>query len=187
MTEFLDTFILPLEREGIPYVVTGSVAAMAYGEPRLTNDIDLVIEITEPAVAALARAFPESDYYLPPAEVIHAERVRSLRGHFNVIHLDSMLKADLYLAGEDPLHRFALSRPLALEIEGRIVKFAPIEYVIVRKLEFFREGLSEKHLRDIASMLIESGDEIDQTLLDEEIVSRGLGSAWEHARSLAEG
>jgi hypothetical protein len=57
---------------------------------------------------------------------------------------------------------------------------APPEYVIVRKLEFYREGRSEKHLRDILSMIDRSSDEIDESLLLELIEKQGLASVWQH-------
>ncbi len=185
MIELISTFIEPLEREGLRYLVTGSVAAMAYGEPRLTNDIDLILEIQLSDIPALTRAFPESDYYLPPAEIIQTEQIRPQRGHFNIFHLETMLKADVYLAGTDPLHRWAFQNRLCLEIESIQVAFAPPEYVILRKLEFFREGGSEKHLRDIATMLVESATQIDASYLDSEVSARGLTAGWQKARDIA--
>ena len=62
MTELVELFVLPLERAGIPYVGTGSLAAMAYGEPRLTNDIDLILDLRPDAVASLEGCFPESEF-----------------------------------------------------------------------------------------------------------------------------
>ena len=55
---------------------------------------------------------------------------------------------------------------------------APPEYVIVRKLEFYREGGSDKHLRDIRSMLAVSGDQINRAELDGWIRGRGLEAQW---------
>ncbi len=87
MIELLDVFVDPLERHGFHYLVTGSIGAMAYGEPRLTNDIDLILEIQSEDVAPLFSAFPESDFHLPPSEVIQSERIRMQRGHFNIVHV----------------------------------------------------------------------------------------------------
>lgn len=185
MIELIATFIAPLEREGLRYLVTGSVAAMAYGEPRLTNDIDLILEIQISDIPSLVRAFPESDYYLPPAEVIQTEQIRAQRGHFNIFHLETMLKADIYLAGTDPLHRWAFQHCQRLEIESLQVAFAPPEYVVIRKLEFFREGGSEKHLRDIASILIESTAQIDNAYLAEQVRILGLSEPLQRAKELA--
>jgi len=158
MTELVDIFIKPMEEAGLDYFVTGSVAAMVYGEPRLTNDINLVVFIKAAETAILARAFPETGYYLPPDDVLQLEAIRSQRGHFNVIHLPTMLKADMYFSGKDELHRWAHDNKRVFTIDGTAVSFAPPEYVIVRKLQYYKEGRSEKHLRDIGAMLAESGD-----------------------------
>ena len=57
-------FLDPLERLGLPYCITGSVAASVYGEPRLTADIDVVLLLEAPRIPALQAAFPEADYYV---------------------------------------------------------------------------------------------------------------------------
>ena len=63
-------FIRPLNRLGIAYMVTGSAASMAYGIPRVTLDIDMVVELTVAQTALLASAFPQQSYYCPPREQI---------------------------------------------------------------------------------------------------------------------
>jgi hypothetical protein len=72
-------FVRPLNRAGIRYVVTGSVAAIFYGEPRLTHDVDFVVFLTDADVQALAKLFPAADFYLPPAEIISTEARREQR------------------------------------------------------------------------------------------------------------
>ena len=181
MIELIDTFIRPLNGHGIRYFITGSVASMVYGEPRLTNDIDVVLEIGTHDISKLVDAFPEADFYLPPAEVIETELLRGSRGHFNIISQHSMLKADVYLVGSDPLQRWGMEQAKTLDIDGMPVCFAPPEYVILRKLEFFREGGSEKHLRDIAAMLAESASEMDLDSLQQRIHQLGLEPQWQAA------
>jgi hypothetical protein len=146
-------FLLPLERLGLPYCVTGSVAASIYGEPRLTADIDVVLLLGAGDIAALRAAFPESSYYVPPDEALRVELARGLRGTFNLIHHASHFKADIYLAGRDPLHAWALKNRRRIRLEAGEAWIAPPEYVILRKLEYFREGGSDKHLRDIRFIL----------------------------------
>ena len=97
----------PLHSTGIAYMITGSVAAIAYGEPRMTNDVDLVLKFAPGDAAELAAAFPTADYYVPPPEVMEEERQRPRHGHFNIIHHETGLRADIYLAGDDPLHEWA--------------------------------------------------------------------------------
>jgi hypothetical protein len=182
--ELIDTFIRPLISSGLPYAVTGSVAAMAYGEPRLTNDIDLVLEIKIADIPRLVEAFPEADFYLPPSEVIASEIVRGNRGHLNIISQLSLLKADVYLVSGDPLHHWAMENVRIIDIEGLPVAFTPPEYLIIRKLEFFREGGSHKHLRDIAAMLEESSDIMDHGFLNHHLESLGLTSQYQAAKAL---
>ena len=62
--ELLQKVVETFERLHNPYLVTGSVAAMAYGEPRMTNDIDIVAEISEGHIAGLLEAFPADGYYV---------------------------------------------------------------------------------------------------------------------------
>ena len=184
MIELIDTFIRPLISTGLPYAVTGSVAAMAYGEPRLTNDIDLVLEIKTTGIPRLTAAFPEADFYLPPSEVIASEIVRGTRGHLNIISQHSLLKADVYLVSGDPLHHWAMENVRIIDIDGLPVAFTPPEYLIIRKLEFFREGGSQKHLRDIAAMLEESSAIIDQDFLTHHLTALNLTSQFQLAQAL---
>lgn len=185
MIELIDTFIRPLNEHGIRYIITGSVASMVYGEPRLTNDVDVVLDITQADIPKLIEAFPEADFYLPPVEVIETELLRGSRGHFNIISQQSMLKADIYLAGTDPIQRWGIAGARILDIDDQPISFAPPEYVIIRKLEFYREGHSEKHLRDIASMLSESSSEINRDTLAEYLGQLGLEAQWQAALKLA--
>lgn len=179
-------FVDRLERAGIPYMVTGSVASMIYGEPRLTHHVDIVIELSRREAARLASAFEEDEFYCPPLEAIAAEAGRRVRGRFNLIHYTTGYKADLYLVGQDPLHRWAMAQRTLLAVGASQVWFAPPEYVILRKLEYYREGGSEKHLRDIAAMLDVSGDRIDRREIEERLRDLGLERAWAAAKDLAD-
>jgi hypothetical protein len=170
--------VRPLNRAGIRYVIGGGVAAIFYGEPRLTNDVDVVVFLKPTDIGRLPEVFPPVEFYLPPPETIAVEVAREQRGHFNIIHLDTSFKADMYLTGRDELNAWAFRRQRLIRYEGETLVLAPPEYVIVRKLEFFREGGSEKHLRDIRSMLAVSGDEIDRAELGEWIRGRGLEAEW---------
>jgi len=181
----VDTFVSRLEKLGIPYVVTGAVAAIIYGEPRLTNDVDLIMLMKNEDIERFIQAFPATEFYCPPAEILRIEIKRPYRGHFNLIHHDTGSKADIYLAGEDELHRWALAKKRDMVVEGERMKVAPPEYVIVRKLEYFREGGSEKHLRDIAGMVELSSDQIDYKELEEFIHRCGLEKEWAKAKSIA--
>ena len=92
----------------------------------------------------------------------------------------------MYLANEDPLHAAALAVRRRIVVDGVGVWVAPPEYVIVRKLEFYREGRSEKHLRDIRAMLRVSGELIDLGRLTAWVDRLGLQSEWSLVRSSVE-
>lgn len=171
-----------LENSGLKYMVTGATAAIIYGEPRLTNDIDIVIEMGEKDAGRITRSFPSDQFYCPPLEVLEQEARRSLRGHFNVIHHSTGFKADFYLKGKDDLHNWAIDRRKRFKLEGVSIWVAPPEYVILRKLEYYREGKSEKHLRDIAGMIEVSGELIDLTDLEKRVRLLGLEKEWEKAK-----
>jgi hypothetical protein len=101
-------FISRLVNLEADYLITGSVAAIIYGEPRLTHDIDLVLEILTENIDSLITAFPKEQFYVPPAEILKNEIRRTERGHFNLIHYESGFKADIYLTGKDEFQKWAL-------------------------------------------------------------------------------
>lgn len=175
-------FIDPLERSGLTYCVTGSIAAGMYGEPRTTNDIDVVLTLALSELARFQSVFPEEEFYVPPLEAILTEMRRTQRGMFNLLHHGSGYKADLFLAANDPLHPWALHHRQRKPYneacpEQDLLWIAPPEYVILRKLEYFREGDDTKHLRDIRYML-EVTPKVDQGFLDAQIERLGLQAQW---------
>jgi hypothetical protein len=172
-----------LHAAGIEYMVTGSVACIVYGEPRLTHDVDLVVSLRAADAEAVERAFPGDDFYVPPLEVLRVEQARALRGHFNIIHHDTGYKADVYVMGNDRLHAWAFSRRRRIPYEDVELVVAPPEYVIVRKLEFFREGGSQKHLDDIAGVLRVSAGDVDLGEVERLVAERGLAAEWAAARA----
>lgn len=176
--DLIQLFVDPLRRLQVRYLVSGSVAAMLYGEPRVTHDIDLILYLQHDHLARLPEVYPDTEFYLPPAEVISVEMAREQRGHFNVIHSTTGLKADCYLVNRDELHTWAFRHAREYRLEEGTIAVAPPEYVILRKLEYYREGGSEKHLRDIRSMLELSPEEIDRSEIDAWVGKRGLEREW---------
>ena len=172
----LAPFLEPLERLGFPYCVTGSVAASVYGEPRLTADIDVVLLLKVADIGRLRAVFPEADYYVPPDETLLAELSRSVRGTFNLIHHATQFKADIYLAARDPLHAWALEHRRRVGLEGGEAWIAPPEYVVLRKLEFLREGGQDKHVRDIR--FIRAATALDLQFVEIEVARLGLRAQW---------
>lgn len=168
----------PLRRANLPYMVTGGLAAIVYGEPRLTNDIDVVLRLEPQDADRLARAYSPTEYYVPPAETIKEEAARPAGGHFNILELETSLRADVYCLGSDPLGAWAMARRREVPIGNGTLWVAPIEYVILMKLRYYRESGSDRHLRDIAAMRRISGELIDEAALDVWIERLGLGAEW---------
>lgn len=177
-------FVSRLDKLGLRYMVTGAVASIIYGEPRLTHDIDLVVEVNEENAERFPKAFPSDEFYCPPIEIIKIEVKRPLRGHFNLIHRETGFKADVYMIGQDELHHWAMLKRRKIPMEGNSVWVAPPEYVILRKLQYYHEGKSEKHLRDIAGMMELSSENMDLEELQGKIKDHSLEREWKEAQKL---
>ncbi len=180
--DLVGLLVRPLEEAGLSYMVTGGVAAVIYGDPRFTRDVDVVLELSREEIPGLLSAFDPEDYYVPPGETLSEEVARSDGGHFNLIHRDTALRADVYLAGDDPFHAWALERRVTLDVTGGPMRVAPLEYVVVRKLEYFKASASDRHLRDVAMMLRFSGDEADEDALEEWARRQEVAHLLEEAR-----
>lgn len=170
-------FLEPLERLGIPYCITGSVAAGQYGQIRSTHDIDLVLLLTVPDIARFRAAFPIEDYYVPPTEVLVTELIRGSRGCLNLYHHRSGFKADLFFMVHDPLHLWAMKHRRRVPYGSGEVWMAPPEYVLLRKLEFFREGAQDKHIDDMRFMLAVT--KLDRAFIAVHVERLGLQAQWE--------
>jgi hypothetical protein len=106
--------------------------------------------------------------------VLDSEAARRQRGHFNIIHYATGFRADVYLAGDDPLHPWAMRGRRKVEFGDQFLWIAPPEYVIIRKLEFYREGHSEKHLGDIRGMLATCSETLERDWIDRMVRELGL-------------
>ena len=181
--ELLRYLVEAFEALGIDYMISGSQASIYYGEPRFTQDIDVVADVTPTHVAGLLERFPFPEFYVSEDAVREAIQVR---GQFNIIHPGSGLKIDVLLVKHAPYDRLEFERrqrqPL---LPGTEAYFARPEDVIIYKMLYFREGRSERHLRDIASMLRISGTEIDIGYVGEWARQLGLSDIWEAVRRRA--
>jgi len=182
-TDVVALFVVPLEQLGLTYMVTGGVAAIAYGLPRLTNDVDVVLELGRADVDRILAAFAAEAFATPPREALLVELARPRGGHSNIIHVPSVQKADLYFLGDDALHVWAMARRRRTDVGAHQIWLAPAEYVIVRKLEWVGQGGSERHLRDVRNMLANAGPALDPAELERLVVERGLESLLERARA----
>jgi hypothetical protein len=175
--ELLGRVVRILEEQEITYLLVGSLASGVYGEPRLTHDIDVVLELRPDQVAQLCAAFPAPDYYVSEKAACEAVAGGS---QFNVIHPASGNKIDFMIARQDAWGRSQINRRRLEQIlPGQPGYTAAPEDVIIGKLWYYREGGSEKHLRDVAAMLQVSGEEIDKEYINHWAQQLDLTEQWQ--------
>jgi hypothetical protein len=160
----------------IRYLVTGSMATIAYGEPRFTNDIDVVIALPEEKIDALCARFPSPEYYCPRHMVLDAVQKKF---QFNIIHPASGLKIDMMIATDSAFDRSRLDRGKRIATsDDEFALFASPEDVILKKLIYYQEGRSEKHLRDIAGVLKVQAERIDRHYIARWADRLGVSEEW---------
>lgn len=174
--ELLHKIVEAFEALSIPYLVTGAMASITWGEPRFTNDIDIVAELNVKHIAPLEAYFPKTEFYFD--ERMIQEAIKS-RGQFNIIHPASGLKIDVYVSKRTPFDRSRFARRRKVRLTGDCeAYFAAPEDVIIKKMEYYRQGGSEKHLRDITGILTISGGQIDGQYISEWASRLGLLEIW---------
>ncbi len=164
------------EKLKIPYFVTGSIASITYGEPRFTNDIDIVADIKDWDIPGLIGCFPEPEYYIDADSIDQAIQFKS---QFNIIHLSSGLKIDVMIKKKTFFDNSRFSRINRLRLEEKEINFASPEDVILKKMEYYKMGGSEKHLRDITGILKIYKGKIDFEYLKNWISIFDLTEIWE--------
>jgi len=157
-----------LDRLEIPYFVTGSVASSVYGIARTTLDLDVVADVREEHILLLASEL-RADFYADPEMMADAlKRRRS----FNLIHLATSYKIDIFPLGSDEYSRAAFERRRDAQIaapgeESVECALASLEDVVLSKLRWYRAGseISETQWRDLRGILMVSGARFDREYL----------------------
>jgi hypothetical protein len=147
--EVLQDALVRLERAGVAYMLTGSLALSYYAEPRMTRDIDLVVEFSGTDSKRLAGLF-EPEYYVSEADV---ERALHERGMFNVLHLEKLVKLDLIMRKDEPFRRHEFERRIRVRLAGFDAWIATREDLILSKLVWAQPSGSELQLRDVRALL----------------------------------
>lgn len=164
-----------LEQLGVPYLVGGSLASSLHGQPRSTQDVDIVADLEERHVAPLVAAVRDGFYVDEPAVRDAVKR----RSTFNVIHLETMFKVDVFVAGQQMSTRRELQRrqvyKLDVEPSEEIVVASP-EDIIVQKLHWFRLGdhISDRQWSDAMGVLTVRGRKLDLDYMRELAASMGV-------------
>lgn len=143
-----------LDRAGIAYMLTGSMAMNYYAQPRMTRDIDLVVAVELHQAEELAVAF-EPDYYVPRGQLPLSIRDR---GMFNLLHLTSVIKVDMVVRKDEPYRRAEFERRQLIGLPGFDAWIAAKEDLILSKLLWAKDSGSELQRRDVRNLLASRAD-----------------------------
>jgi hypothetical protein len=167
-----------LELAGVSYMVVGSFASNLHGIPRMTQDADIVVDLNE-AAAARVVGLLQPDFYVSEEAVREAVRLRRL---FNAIHFDTGLKVDLIVRKQRPFSEEELRRRERGTLGGREAAFASAEDTILTKLEWARDGGSERQYGDAAGVIDVQGSRLEWAYLERWADALGVRDLLERAR-----
>jgi len=172
-----------LDALGVPYRIGGSVATSVYGTPRSTLDVDIVCDLREEAVQALVAALA-AIFYIDADMILDAIRHRS---SFNVIHLETMTKVDVFILKRRAFDQMAFGRAvedtLSDGAEARRFSIYSPEDMILHKLEWYRIGheISERQWLDVLGVLKVQTDRLDEGYLRQWAAELGVSELLERA------
>lgn len=166
-----------LEQAGIGYMMTGSMAMAVYTTPRMTRDIDIVIQVTYEDTKKIVELF-QNDFYIDETSVRQAVENR---GMFNIIHNESVIKIDFIIRKDEEYRLKEFARRQTVEIEGQPISVVAPEDLILSKLVWARQSDSELQLGDVRQMLTALND-IDDDYLKNWSEKLGVAELLEKAR-----
>ena len=181
IASFLKLVIEALEAAKVEYLIGGAIAEWAWGEPRATQDLDLVVKIPIKAINKLSKELKKRGMLIP-AEIIFDSILEDRADiPINAIHMYSGLKADLYPVREgDELRQSAFRRREQVDYGppiGKAYIHSP-EDLILYKLMYFGLSQQSKHSRDIAAILKSKKNELDVDYIEQWAAQLGLSSLW---------
>ena len=174
---FLKLVIEALNAAGVECLIGGAIAKWVWGEPRATQDLDLVVRIPIKAINKLSKELKKRNMLIP-AEILLEDRADIL---INVIHMHSGLEADLYPVRKgDELRQSAFQRRQPVDYDppiGKVYIHSP-EDPIIYKLIFFGLSQQSKHSRDITAVVKSKKDELNMNYIEQWAARLGLSSLW---------
>ena len=186
ITTFLKLILDALKASKVEYLIGGAIAEWAWGEPRATQDLDVVINLPVKAIGRFSKEL-EKRNMLVPADIILDTMVEDRADiPLSAIHIYSGLKADLYLMRDgDELRRSAFQRRLLVDYGppiGEVYVHSP-EDLILYKLMYLGLSGQSKHAWDIAAILKAKKDQLDYGYIESWVVRLGLISVWQAIRA----
>lgn len=170
-----------LEAAHVTYLIGGAVALAAWGEPRTTRDLNLVIELPVESMGALSLEL-ERRAMLVPVDIMLDLLIEDRADlPINAIHMASGYKAEMFLFKPgDALREAGLQRRQLVDLGpalGEVYVHSP-EDLILNKLRFYRISQQTKHVRDIASIVLNQAEALDLVYIDGWVRSLNLADEW---------
>jgi hypothetical protein len=167
-----------LNRINIPYFLTGALAVVYYGEPRTTQDIDIVVEIQDKDIITLIKNF-RSDFIISEESIKVAIRDRTM---FNVLHKDMNFKIDFWVLGDDEFSRERILKRSKKNILGTEMYLPNAEDVIISKLEWFKMSNLDKHYFDAFGVYRIQKGNLDLEYINQWCKKKSVLKIWEKLR-----
>ena len=175
--ELLIKVAAALVAHGIPYMLTGSIASSLYGEPRLTHDIDVILQVTAEDALTLAVSFPKPRYYLDEPQII-MEMVRET-SMFNLIDTESGDKVDFWILTASPFDQERFRRRTQVAVFGTRIWVPSPEDVILSKLSWsILAGGSEKQFQDALRVFEVQRAKLDTSYCEKWALHLGVAGLW---------
>jgi hypothetical protein len=172
-----------LESLGIEYMLTGSLASSAQGDPRMTHDIDLMVKLDAPSAERLTAAFLADDYYVSDVAVKAAV---GRRGMFNVLKTSTGQKIDFYVLPDEEYEQIRFARRVPLSVSGEEVFATTAEDTIVSKLRWAKLcGGSERQMQDALRVFEMQAATLDRAYIDLWIERLELKPLWDELLAAA--
>jgi hypothetical protein len=181
ITGFLKLILEALKVTGIEYLIGGAIAEWAWGEPRATQDLDIVINLPVESIGKFSKELEKRDMLVPADIILDAMIEERADIPLSAIHLYSGLKADIYLMRDgDMLRQSAFERRVLVDYGmpiGNVYVHSP-EDLILYKLSYLGLSGQPKHARDIAAILRARKNELDMIYIEKWITQLGLDAIW---------
>lgn len=182
ITDFMLLVLDALRASNVEYAISGAVSVWAWGEPRTTRDFDVVINLPVERMMAFSKELEKRDM-LVPADIMLDTLIEDRADiPLNAIHLYTGYKADLFMLRPGDIYgETAFARRRLVDLEpplGEVYVNAP-EDLILNKLRYYAISQQPKHTRDIASILVAMGDELDRTYIETWAERLGVWQLWQ--------
>ncbi len=181
ITDFLKIILETLEATRVEYLIGGAIAEWAWGEPRATQDLDIVINLPIKAVGRFSKELERRNMLVPADIILDTMMEDRADIPLNAIHIYSGLKADLYLMRDgDELRQSAFQRRIKVDYGppiGEVFVHSP-EDLILYKLMYLGLSGQPKHARDIGAILRAKKEQLDYGYIEKWVNRLGLNSVW---------